>query len=223
MQYTLNLPANTPTRQGTSGSFFLLMDTGVATSIDVSFSVHSQVAEHITTAKRGLKAKLPSGQHFTSIVFSSTVACVITFIISDGVVDISQLDGANVNATIANAFPLPVSNDRGGPGLPVYVNGTIAGNPTAVAIVDDTPIGVAATPTVPTALLAALTNRISARFTNTGANPVALGGAGLTWAKATVIVQPGDTWIEERAANLAWYGVCNTALASTVGLQEVTA
>ncbi len=222
MQYTINLPANTPISQGTSGRFFLLMDTGSATSVDIAFRVHAQVAEHVTTAKRGLKATLQQGQSFTRLDFLSTVATTITFIVSDGVVDISQLDGANVNATIANAFPLPVSNDRGSPGSPVYVNGTIAGNPTAVAIADDTPVAVAATPTVPTALLAALSNRVSIRFTNTGTNQVALGGSGLTWAKATVFLNPGDTWVEERAANLAWYGVCNTGAASTVAMQEIT-
>lgn len=220
MQYTLNLPANTPISQGTSGSFFLLMDTGAATSVDIAFRVDSQVVEHVTTAKRGLKAKLPSGMNFNRLDFLSTVACVVTFIISDGLVDISQLDGANVNATIANAFPLAVSNDRGSPGLPVYVNGTISGNPTAVAIVDDASVAASA---AVGAVVAALSNRVSLRVTNTGANPVALGSSGLTWAKAAVIIQPGDTWVEERGANLAWYCICNTGLASTLGVQELTA
>lgn len=221
MQYTLNLPANTSIRQGTSGSFFLLTDTGAATSIDVTFKVHAQVAEHVTVAKRGLKATLQHGQHFTGIEFFSTVACVVTFIISDGVVDISQLDGANVNATIANALPLPVSNDRGSPGLPVYVNGTIAGVPTALAIADDAAVAVTA---ALTALVTANANRIRLIFTNLDAtNPVTIGGAGLTWAKRAVVLNPGDTWIEDKAANLAWWAICNTALTASVAVQEVTA
>lgn len=220
MQYTLNLPANTPVRQGTNGSFFLLMDTGVATSIDVAFQVHAQTAEHITTAKRGLKAVLPHGQHFTALQFQSTTACTITFVISDGVVDISQLDGANVNATIANAFPLAVSNDRGSPGSPVYVNGTIAGNPTAAVLVNDAPVPMT---DAFAAIVAANANRVSIRFTNTGTNVVALGAAGLTYANGAILLQPGDTWVEERAANLAWGGICNTGLTSTIAVQEVTA
>jgi hypothetical protein len=220
VQYTINLPANTPISQGTSGSFFLLMDTGTATSVDVAFRVHAQVAEHVTTAKRGLKAVLPHGQTFTKIDFLSTVATTVTFIVSDGVVDISQLDGANVNATIANAFPLPVSNDRGSPGSPVYVNGTISGNPAAVTIVNDAPVVMTA---AFAAIVAANANRVSVRFTNTGGNIVALGAAGLTYANGAILLQPGDTWVEERAANLAWGGICNTGLASTIAVQEVTA
>lgn len=220
MQYTINLPANTPISQGTSGRFFMLMDTGTATSVDVAFRVHSQTVEHITTAKRGLKATLEHGQNFTRLDFLSTVATTVTFIVSDGVVDISQLDGANVNATIANAFPLAVSNDRGSVGNPVFINGTVAGLPAAVAIVNDVPVAMTA---AAANIVAANTNRVSLRLTNTGANVVALGAVGITFANGAVLLQPGDTWIEERAANLAWYGICNTALTSTIAVQEVTA
>lgn len=221
MQYTLNLPANTSIRQGTSGSFFLLTDTGVATSIDVQFKVHAQVAEHVTQAKRGLKATLAHGQTFTGIEFFSTVACVITFIISDGVVDISQLDGANVNATIAGQTAVVnVSNDRGSVGNPVYINGTVAGLPAALLIVNDAPVPMTA---AQASIVTANANRVSLRMTNTGTNVVALGATGLTFAQGAVLLQPGDTWIEERAANLAWYGICGAGLASTIAVQEVTA
>lgn len=221
MQYTIALSAGIPSRQQTSGRFFLLMDTGVAASVDVQFKVHSQVAEHVTEGKRGLKASLDHGQQFTEIIFTSAVDCVLKVIISDGVVDISQLDGANVNATIANAFPLPVSNDRGAPGNPVYVNSAIAGLPAAVAIVDDAAIAVAA---ALTPCVAANANRIRVIFTNQdAANAVAIGGAGLTWAKRAIVLQPGDTWVEERGANLAWSAICNAGLTANVGVQEVTA
>lgn len=218
MQYTLNLTAGVTQRQQTSGSFFLLMDIGVASSIDVVFRVHTQIAEHITSAKRGLKARLDAGQRFTSIEFLSTVNCQIQVTISDGLVDISD-DGNNVNATIVG-LPLAVVNDRGSPGNPVFINGTVAGLPAAVAIVNDAPLAMSAgfTP-----IVAANANRVSLRLTNTGANPVALGAAGLTFANGAVILQPGDTWIEERAANLAWGGICGGALASTIAVQEVTA
>lgn len=220
MQYTISLKAGVPVRQGTGASFFLLMDTGAATSLDLTFRVHSQIAEHVTTAKRGLKAALHGGDRFTGIDFLSAVDCIATFIASDGVVDISQLDGANVNATIANAFPLPVSNDRGSPGLPVYVNGTISGNPTAVALADS-----AASPFTATIspIVAANANRVSLRLTNTGTSPIAVGSSSLTYATGAVVIQPGDTWVEERAANLSWYGICNTGLTTSLAIQQVTA
>jgi hypothetical protein len=213
----MNLKAGKTARQQTAGSYFMLMDTGVAPSVDLVIRVHQQSAEEITTAKRGTKAKLQGGMSFDSVEMTSTVDCVVTFIISDGVVDFDIIDGATVN--IGNTTPILVSNDRGTAGAPIFVNGTIAGNPTAVAIVDHAPIAVTAAITV---IDAGSANRISIRITNTGANPVALGSSALTWATAAVILQPGDTWIEERAANLGWNAICNTGLTTTLGVQEIT-
>lgn len=214
----MNLTAGVTSRQQSPGSYFMILDTGAASSVDLVIRVAQQSAEHLTTAKRGTKAKLQNGATFESIELTSTVNCVVQIVISDGMVDFETTDGATV--LIGNPGAILTSNDRGSPGLPVYVNGTISGNPTALAVVDDAPV--AATAAVG-ALLPVLVNRVSARITNTGANPVAIGSATLTWAKAAVIINPGDTWVEERGANLAWYCICNTGLASTLGVQEITA
>jgi hypothetical protein len=72
-------------------------------------------------------------------------------------------------------------------------------------------------------IVAADANRREVRFANTGANPYALGSSALTWAKRTVVVNPGDVWIEDSAANLAWYGICNTGLTAVAQIQGVNA
>lgn len=219
MQYNLTLAAGQSLRQQTSGSFFLLQAIGAATSVDIQFFVNAQTAEHITTAGRGLKAKLGGGQRFSEIVITSAVATTVSFIISDGLVDISQLDGANVFVN-NNGTPIQTANDRGSAGNPVFINGTVAGLPAAAVIVNDAPAAITA---AFSAIVALNVNRVSLRMTNTGGNVVALGAAGLTFANGAILLQPGDTWIEERAANLAWGGICGAALASTIAFQEVTA
>jgi len=221
MQFQVNLTAGVVWRQQTAGAFFVLMSTGVASSVDVRFVDHAHELEHITTASRGLKARMPAGRKFNAVEFLSTVPCTLSFIISDGAIDVDIIDGATVTIGNTGANPVPVSNDRGSPGNPVYVNTALAGLPAAVAIADDAAIPVTA---ALTACVAANANRIRVIFTNQDpTNPVAIGGAGLTWAKRAIVLQPGDTWVEERGANLAWSAICNAGQTATVGVQEVTA
>lgn len=74
---------------------------------------------------------------------------------------------------------------------------------------------------VETALAAARVARRSIRFTNIGTNPVAIGAPGITWARRCIILNAGDTWLEESAAALAWAAICDTAQAASITAQEV--
>lgn len=56
---------------------------------------------------------------------------------------------------------------------------------------------------------------------NVGANPVAIGGAGLTFANAAVLGQTGETWNESEAAGAAWSAMCDAGLASTLNIQTI--
>lgn len=221
MQFTINLKAGQRQPQKTAGSYFMILDDGGSGAvIDTTFRDHTQIIEEIRTAMRGTKARMARGQ-FTSVEMVADRDCALEVVISDGAIDVDLFAGASVKATIVNPLPLPVIPDRGAPGNPVYVNTALAGLPAAVAIVDDAAAAVTA---ALTALVAANANRIRAIFTNLDpANPVAIGGAGLTWAKRAIVLQPGDTWVEERGANLAWSAICGPGLTATVGVQEVTA
>lgn len=221
MQLSQTLAANTTVRVQYAGSYFLILDDGGSGAVvDLKFRHGSQVLEEITTAGRGTKARLSAGK-FTAIDVTADRACTLQLVISDGYVDVDFFGGAKVNATIVGPLPVPVSNDRGAPGNPIYVNGTVSGVPAATAVVDDLAVAVTAAVTV---LAAANANRIRLVFTNLDpTNAVAIGSPTLTWAKRAIVLQPGDTWVEERGPNLAWSAICDAGKTATVGMQEVTA
>ncbi|HEV6968846.1 hypothetical protein [Roseateles sp.] len=220
MQYTVNLTAGQTWRQQTAGGYFLLMSIAGAASIQVRLVAKGgQELENILSAGRGLKARMPAGQQFEAIEFTAAAPCAVTFIISDGFVDIDVVDGAVVTANIAG-LPLPVSNDRGSPGNLLYVSAVTASDAPATAVLNDAPV--ACGPAI-AVLAAANANRRALRFTNFGPDPVALGAPGLTWANRCIVLQVGDSWVEERAANLAWSGITDAAKAASVGVQEVLA
>lgn len=91
--------------------------------------------------------------------------------------------------------------------------------PNGVAITDD--VAVAVTDVV-TALVAADATRVSVRFFNQGPDAVAIGSPTLTWAKRTIVLNAGDSYIEHDAAALAMSAICDAGLTATVGVQEVT-
>jgi hypothetical protein len=69
---------------------------------------------------------------------------------------------------------------------------------------------------------AANVNVRRARFYNIGPDPVALGSAGITWANRTLVLNAGDTWVEDNAGNLAWSGICAATKTASVTVQEIT-
>ena len=140
-------------------------------------------------------------------------------IVSNANITINQTDGANVNATIIGQ-PVNVVNDRGAPGTPVYVSGITYSDAPAVTLTDTAAVPVTA---AGAALVAANANRRGLRFTNIGVDPVTIGFTGITWAKRCIILNSGDTWVEDRAANLAWAAICDTGKTASVTIQQVIA
>lgn len=215
MQYTINLPAGQEIRAQMSGRTLALLSTGAAASVDLKLEITGFAIEELRGQKRGFKVRTPG---FDGVRFFSTVATTIEVFTSVADIDIS-LEGQTVNATITNT-PLAVVPDRGAPGAPVYVSGLTYSDAPATSMLNTGPVAVTATVT---AVLSANTARKAARFTNVGADDVALGGTGLTWAKRCIVLSPGDTWVEERGANLAWVAICDTAKTAGVNVQEVMA
>lgn len=56
--------------------------------------------------------------------------------------------------------------------------------------------------------------RRSLRIKNTGAVDVAVGGAGVAFATAAVVLMPGELWVESEGAGAAWYAVTESAAGS---------
>lgn len=103
--------------------------------------------------------------------------------------------------------------------LPVKVLGSGGGSSdTAASMLDNAAVAVADT-AVP--LATANSNRIELEFCNVGTNPVAIGAAGIAWAKRCTPLEPGDSRIQGAGANLAWYAVCATGKTASVTVREV--
>lgn len=215
MQYTINLTAGKELRAQISGRTFALLSTGSASSVDVKLEITGFAVEELRDQRRGFKVRTPG---FDGVRFLSSVNTQIEVFTSVADIDIS-LEGQAVAATITNT-PLAVVPDRGAPANPVYVSGITYSDAPATSMANTGPVAVTATAVQ---VLAASASRKAARFTNVGTDDVALGASGLTWAKRCIVLAPGDTWVEERAANLAWFAICNTAKTASVNAQEVMA
>lgn len=214
MQYTLNLTAGVPQRQEFQGTTLVLLDLGAAATIDMSVEVAGYTVEDLRSVKKGLRMRSPG---FTGAVFTSAVNATIQVIVSVADISVNYVDGAAVDSNITNAV-LNVSNDYGSPANPINAVGITYADAPAVTLQDNAAIAVT---DAGVALVAANANRRGLRFTNIGTDPVAIGFTGITWAKRCIVIQPGDTWVEDRAANLAWAADCDTGKTASVTVQEV--
>lgn len=217
MEFQINLKAGQWSRQQTAGRLFFLIDTGAAASVELRLEVPGD-DEEFSQAKRGLKARLQGGM-FQAVQLRSTVDCVARFVISQNDIDFSDADGATVKVQNTGT-PIQVSNDRGTPGNLLYVSGVSLADAPATALTNGGPV--ACTP-AGVVVAAANANRRALRFLNLGPDAVALGGAGLTWAKRAIVLEVGDLWIEDRAANVAWTAITDAAKSASVNVQEVVA
>lgn len=215
MQYRITLQAGITKRQEFSGQTLVLLDTGAATDIDMQVEITGFAVEELRGVKRGLKMQTPG---FTGAKFTAAVDCTIEVIVSSANISVNYQEGATVNANIIGT--VPVSNDRGSLGNPINVVGITYADAPAVTLTNTAPV---ACTSVAAALVAANANRRSLRFTNIGADPVAIGFTGITWANRCIILNSGDTWIEDRAANLAWAAICDAAKTASVTIQQVIA
>ncbi len=60
------------------------------------------------------------------------------------------------------------------------------------------------------------------RIKNVGGEAVALGGSGVVFANAVVLIMPGETWNENEAPGAVWYCICDAGLASTINIQAIS-
>ncbi|WP_431257212.1 hypothetical protein ACQ86G_21505 [Roseateles chitinivorans] len=219
MDFTTTLKAGVPLRQGTAGRMLMILDTGAAGSIAVRISIPLATDEEISQARKGFKARLTGAIPFDSVTFTSPVDTTIRYVISNNDIDFDLTDGATVKAEI-QGLPLPVSNDRGSPGNLLYVSGVSLSDAPATAAANNGPV--ACSP-VAVVVAAASANRRALRIANIGPDPVAIGAAGITWAKRCVVLEVGDIWLEDRGANLAWSAITDAGKTASVNVQEVTA
>jgi hypothetical protein len=215
MQYQITLLAGVKKRQEFSGRTLAIMSLGAASSIDMAVLVNGFGVEELRGMKQGFQIR---GPEFGGAEFLSAVDTTIEVVVTVADLSINTQEGSTVNANILGV--VPVSNDRGAPGTPLYVSGITYADAPAVAMTNAAPVACSAVAAV---LVAANAARRAVRFTNIGVDPVAIGATGITWASRCIVLNTGDTWIEDRAANLAWSAICDTGKTASVTAQGVTA
>lgn len=218
MQYSITLLAGIKKRQEFTGQTLVILETGAAATIDMSVELNGFSMEDFRGIKKNFKLNSPL---FNGASFTASVDCTIEVIVSNANISIDNPDGVSVKAQLTGTdVPLAVVNDRGAPGTPLYVSGITYADAPAVTLVDNAAVAVTS---AGAAIVAANAARRALRFTNIGTDPVAIGFTGITWAKRCIVIQPGDTWNEERAANLAWAAICDATKTASVTTQEVRA
>lgn len=215
MQYSITLLAGVKKRQEFQGKTLVILATGAASEIDMAVEVEGYSVEELRGVGRGLRMTSPG---FTGASFTAAVNCTIEIVVSVANITINNTEGSTVNAQIVGV--VPVSNDRGSPGTPIHAVGITYEDAPAVSLIDNAAVAVT---DAGAALVAANVARRGLRMTNIGVDAVAVGFTGITWAKRCIVIQPGDTWIEDRAANLAWAAICDAGKTASVTTQEVSA
>jgi hypothetical protein len=213
MQYTINLAAGVKQTMEVRGRAFYLLSTGAASSLALTIWQRSRPVEELTAAQRGFKMRMVDGQQFDRLDLMASVACVVVLYVSDGAVDFDFV------GTATNPIPISLGT-VGTPGSPLSVTAVTVSDAPAISVADGLAVAVAA---VAVQIVAAAATRRELRLANIGTDPCAIGAAGITWAKRCVILNPGDIWIENRGANLAWFAICDAAKSASVTAQEVLA
>lgn len=224
MQYTITLKAGIPNRQEVIGTNLVVLDTGAAPYIDLKVEIAKFAAEEFRGIKRGFNLKGPG---FTSVLVTSLIDTKLELITSFADITINYQDGGNINATLVGtptvligAQPVSVVPDRGAPANPVYVSGITYADAPAASLTNAQAIAVGPAEIV---VMAYRETRKAARFLNLGPDPVTIGAAGITWTQRTIVLNVGDLWVEDRAANVAWSAITDEGKSASVTVQGVIA
>jgi hypothetical protein len=133
-----------------------------------------------------------------------------------------------ISNTLAQAIPVFLHGSDDATLIPVSLSSTVIANTSAQSIPVTPYQGQTVTDlaqasvTATAAVFAAVdTTRRGLRIKNSGTNPVAIGGATVTFSTAAIVILPGDVWNENEAPAAAWYAVCAATLASTLNLQKI--
>lgn len=209
MQTTINLNAGERQRMEVRGRQFVIVQSSApAVAVEVTFRRRGQEVETVRAVGRGFRFSDPEG--YDELQFKADSAVALEILATDSNAEFDFFSGGAVL----------VDTMRGSPGNLLYVSGvTVADAP---ATGGNNGAAVAASQTIAT-IATANAARKQLRITNLGPDPVAVGLAGLTWAARCIVLEVGDTWKEDRAANLAWHAITDTGKSASVTWQGIEA
>ncbi|WP_321797125.1 hypothetical protein [Burkholderia sp. BCC1988] len=221
--------AGSPFQSPIGGRVLLIQASDIGPVLTVILSDAKGNRYEVGNVGAAFKAKPAFG--FTSVEIDAPAAANVTFIVSDGDVDL-QANAAGVTVINTGANPVPVSlvAEPGAP-VPVTVQGNVnvtgaqltatnVGITQAGNAAENAPVPVPAFNTAApnqVALLAAAAARRAVRFRNAGTGMAYIGGAGVTPSNAVLALNPGDVWTENDAAPAAWFGTSDNG--ATINIQ----
>jgi len=227
--YRFQLKAGVAFRTPVAGRVILIDDLGGASGLDVTPNYGGRDLPTMPSRKVAFKFMEP----FDGVTLTAPVDCNVGIFLSASDVSLGFTAGSAVSVsggqlTIANDGTQRVPVDIAGANIQVNATNVgisnTAANPVPMkhylpqAVTNVDPVNVTA---VAAALVAADAARRGLRVKNVGVNPVAIGGAGVAFAKAVILVQPGETWYESEAAPAAWFCICDAGLTSTLNVQTI--
>lgn len=202
------LLAGIPFTLDIAGRLLLIDSPGVAGAVDVALMTRGTPTMTMTARKAGFRHMAP----FDGVVLTSAVATTVTLFLSFEDVNLgtNQLEITNSAASPVNVtFTQQVA-----PLGSVTVNNTEAGavpvQMQRLAVIVDRAPAVINTGAAQLLSNDATYKRLRVKNAHATAR-VALGGAVVTMANAAIILEPGDTWIEDDLAGAAWYATSDTA------------
>lgn len=234
--HKITLKAGIPFRRDIIGRLLLIDDCGVAGKVDVQMLVAGSADVVMYDRRAGFRRVAA----FEGVILTSAVDTVVKLFLAmeDVQLGVNELEISNpadnpVNVLFAgtvnpvlgvvtvdntDAEAIPIQQKVGHVFQVEQASEVDARLYQAAVVTNVAPLAVTAVAGV---MLAASATRRGFRVKNNGANAVAIGGAGIVFADAVVLIQPGETWNENEAPGAAWYAICDAAAASSLNIQTI--
>jgi hypothetical protein len=216
--YRIPLQANKAYRLDVPGTIILVDGIDGAAGVDITPILNGTPQRTMPSRKTAFKYRTP----YDAVELQAAADCTVAIFLTTNDVSLGFADGAQVNVaggvSILNAADERVPVDLAG-GV-VNVTATNVGisntnaNPVPVrsqtlnTLVDHLP-AVINTGAAQLLINDATLQRLRIRNAHATAL-LALGGPAVTLANAAIVLQPGDSWLEDDAAGAAWYATSDT-------------
>ncbi|WP_322400371.1 hypothetical protein [Massilia luteola] len=217
--YTITLSANKPVNMTVAGTVILIDDLGATQGLDITPSFGGRDLPKMPNRKKAFKFVEP----YDAVTLTAPVDCTVALFLSKNDVSLGFADGSLVNVSgqvvVSNTVEARVPVDIGGGTVTVTADNVGINNDDAHPVpikraalsilVDARPV-VANTGAAQVLSNDATLKRLTVR-NNDGAARVAIGNANVTMNTAAIILEPGDSYVEDDAAGVAWYVTSDTA------------
>jgi hypothetical protein len=226
--YQYVLKAGVATQAAVQGKMILVDEIIGADGVDITPMLNNSTGRTMKGRKKAFKCWVD----YDAVILQSDTDCTVLVWLAKSDVSLGFADGALVNVVGG----VSIINDQGSR-VPVDLAGgtvTVTADNVGVSNDDTKPVPIrrqalknlvhVAPVAVNTGAAVQLYGDAATRvivFRNTGSTVIGLGGAGVTAANAAILLNPGDTWVEDNAPGIAWYAAsaANGGQVSVMGMK----